>query len=167
MKRIVLGLGIMVLALALFAQTASAAAAKESAPGETAVVRSGAYTELVSADGAKVSGLSVTLTPGEHTVVMKLAYPINNNEFMGGYFFYSLVNGSVTFNAEPGHQYVAYVTTAAGPTKEDEMGTGFTWVGNIEDKTAHQKVAKTETLPLEALPRTPGSGGGGSFMSHR
>ena len=166
MKRIVLGLGIMVLALAFFAQTASAAAAVESAAGDTAVIRAGAYTELVSADGAKVSGLRVTLPPGEHTVVMKPSYPIDNYEFMGAYFFYSLVNGSVTFNAEPGHQYVAYVSTTAGPTSEENMGTGFSWVGYIQDKTANQRVAKTETLPLEAYPRAPG-GGGGTFMSHR
>ena len=167
MKRIGLGLGIMVLALVLLAQTASVAGAKESAPGETAVVKAGAYTELVSADGAKVSGLSVTLTPGEHTVAMKPSYPIDNYEFMGAYFFYSQVNGSVTFNAEPGHKYVAYVDTTAGPTKEDDMGTGFSWVGYIKDKTANQRVAKTEALPLQAFPRSPGSGGGGMFMSHR
>ena len=68
MKSIILSLGIMVLALALFAQTASAAATKEYAgpnnpAGETAVVRSGAYTELVSADGAKVSGRESPFRP--------------------------------------------------------------------------------------------------------
>ena len=167
MKRIVLGLGIMVLALVLFTQTASAAAAVESAPGGTAVVKAGAYTDLVSADGAKVSGLSVTLTPGEHTVVMKPSYPVDSYQFLGAYFFYSLVNGSVTFNAEPGHEYVAYIDTTAGPTSEENMGTGFSWVGYIKDKTANQRVAKTETLPLEAFPRSPGSGGGGVFMGHR
>ncbi len=175
MKSIILGLGIMVLVLALFAQTPSAAATKGYAgpaksADETALVRSGAYTELVSYDGTKISSLSVTLLPGEHTVVMKPSYPIDNSQYMGGYFFYSLVNGSVTFNAEPGHQYVAYVATTAGPTKEyetgSEMGTGFTWVGYIEDKTVHKKVAKTDVLPMEAYPMTPG-GYGSSFMSHR
>ena len=164
MKKIVLGLGIMVMALVLITQTASAAA-KEYAPGETAVVKAGAYTDLVSADGAKVSGLSVTLTPGEHTIVMKPSYPTDNMYYtMGGYYLYSNVDGSVTFNAEPGHEYVAYADTSAGPAKEDNMGTGFSWVGYIKDKTANQRVAKTETLPLEAFPRLPG-GGGGVFTS--
>ena len=175
MRRIVLTLGIMVVALAFFAQTAGAAAAKGYAgplrpADETAVVRSGAYTELVSSDGTKVPGLSVAVLPGEHTIVMKPSYPTDNYEFMGAYFFYSLVNGSVTFNAEPGHEYVAYVSTAAGSAKgydeDSPTGTGFAWVGYIEDKTAHQRVAKTERLPLEAFPRSPG-GAGSPFMSHR
>ncbi len=170
MKSIVLSLGIMLLALAFFAQTASAAAVQGYAgpvkPGdETAVVRSGAYTDLVSYDGTKVSGLSVALLPGEHTVVMKPSYPTTSYQSMGGYFLYSNVNGSVTFNAEPGHEYVAYVTTAAGPATEDQTGSGFTWVGYIQDKTTHQRVAATERLPLEAYPRVPY--GGHSFMSHR
>jgi hypothetical protein len=171
MKKIVLSLGIMVLALGLLGQTACAVATKGytgpvKPADETAIVSSGPYTELVSTDGTKISGLKVALLPGEHTVVMKPSYSIDNSTYMGAYFFYSNVNGSVTFNVEPGHRYVAYVTTSAGPPTEDNTGTGFIWVGHIEDRTTHQKVAKTDRLPLEAYPRTPG-GAGSPWISRR
>ena len=183
MKRIILSLGIMVLALAFVAPIAAAAPTQGSAGAlgpadEAALVKSGAYTEVVSVDGAKVSGLSVRVSPGEHTLVMKPSYPTDNTTYTGGYFFYSNVDGTVAFKAEPGHAYVAYANTYTAPSRddqyavgsssaEDQSGSGFTWVGYIEDKTTHQRVAKTERLALEAYPRSYSYGGGGAAQMHR
>jgi len=179
MKRILLSLAMTVFAMAFLAQTSMASQQGYAGPAkpadETALVRSGAYTEIVSVDGTKVSSLNVTVLPGEHTVVMKPSYPVDNN-YATPYFFYSLVNGSVTFKADAGHTYVAYARTSAGPSTEDQSaagyasmedqtGSGFTWVGYIEDKTDHERVAKTETLALQAYPRTWGYGGS-AFTHH-
>ena len=179
MKRILLSLAMMVFAIVFLVQTTSMASQQGYAgpakpADETALLKSGAYTEIVSVDGTKVSSLNVTVLPGEHTVVMKPSYPLDN-VYGTPYYFYSLVNGSVRFNADAGHTYVAYARTSAGPStedqsapgyaSEDQTGTGFTWVGYIEDKTANERVAKTETLALQAYPYTYGYGGS-AFTHH-
>jgi len=179
MKRILLSLAMMVLAVAFLTQTASMASEQgytgpAKPADETAVVRSGAYTDIVAIDGTTTSSLSITVLPGEHTVVMKPSYPAGDNVWVTPYYFYSRVNGSVTFKAEAGHTYVAYARTSAGPSTEDQSaagyasmedqsGSGFSWVGYIEDKTAHERVAKTERLALEAYPRSWGFGGGATM----
>jgi len=180
MKRILLSLAMMVFAIVFLVQTTSMASQQGYAgpakpADETALLKSGAYTEIVSVDGTKVSSLNVTVLPGEHTLVMKPSYPVDGN-YATPYFFYSVVNGSVTFKADAGHTYVAYARTSAGQSTEnqsaagyasmeDQTGSGFTWVGYIEDKTDHERVAKTETLALQAYPRTWGYGGS-AFTHH-
>jgi len=130
---------------------------------QVAVVKSGAYTDLVAANGAKVSGLGVALAPGRQTIVMKPS----DNQMMWGYgpyYFYSWVTGSVDFTAEPGHKYVAYVRIDTSPaTTEDSdvaysttgpIDTGFTWVGYIVDETTGKRLGRTERLALQAEPRS-------------
>ncbi len=67
---------IMVLLVAVLALSACAGTTKGySGPilpaDQTAVVRSGPYTDVVATDGVKVSGLRVALLPGKHTIEIK------------------------------------------------------------------------------------------------
>jgi hypothetical protein len=162
----------LALVMATLALSACAGASMQGYSGsalpadQTAIVKSGAYTDLMASDGMKVPRLSVAVLPGRHTIVMK---PSDNQGLYGygAYFYYSLVTGSVQFTAEAGHYYLAYVifAPASGTTWEDDMehtGTGFTWVGYITDETTGKRVARTDRLALQAEPR--GWPGGVSMM---
>lgn len=173
---------IMVLMLALLTLSACAGTTKEySGPvlpaSETAVVRSGPYTDLVAIDGRKVSSLSVALLPGKHTVEIK---PTDNLQAYGygygAYYFYSRVTGSIEFTAEPGHTYLVYAAIATAPTTEDSdtgysvtgsTDTGFTWSGYITDETAGRRLARTDTLALQAEPRFYPGGTSGTSVIRR
>jgi hypothetical protein len=129
---------------------------------QTSVVKGGPYTDVIAADGMRVSGLSVALLPGGHTIEFK---PSDNQQTYGygPYYFYSRVTGSIAVTTEPGHTYLAYVRIATTPaTTEDSYAgysangstdTGFTWSGYITDETTGQPVGKTDSLPLQAEPR--------------
>ena len=52
----------------------------------------GFHTDLISVDGMKVSGSSVTVMPGAHTVVLRPGSGQENSfGYQPGYHFYSLV----------------------------------------------------------------------------
>jgi hypothetical protein len=158
----------LALVVAVFALSACAGISTQGYSGpalpadQTAIVNSGAYTDLIASDGMKVSGMRVAVLPGRHTIVMK---PSDNQDAWGygAYFFYSRVTGSVEFTAEAGHTYRAYVAIGPAPdtTEESGMGyagagstdTGFTWIGYIADETTGKKIARTDRLALQAEPR--------------
>lgn len=170
--------GLAVLALNACSSTPAKMYSGPALPADqTAIVRSGAYTDIVSIDGAGVSGTKITVLPGKHTLEMKPHEQIDsayNYYAPGNYFFYSNVNGRVDFTAEPGRTYQVYANMTAGPhtggygTENDveygtHLATGFTWTGYVVDETAHKRVARTDTLPLEAYPRSYSAGGHAVF----
>ena len=167
MKNIVIhGMRYVILGTLLFAFYACAATTTKEYTGpampaeQTAVVKSGPYTTLVAIDGVSVSGLSVAVLPGTHTVEMKPAeWSSTSWDLTSPYAFYSRVLGSVTFTAEPGREYEAYVNMGPGHLSGDNTGTGFVWTGYIQDESAHMRVAKTDRLPLEAEPWRPWGNG--------
>jgi len=148
----IIALGIAALALAACAGTPMKGYSGPVLPAEqTALVKTGPYAEIVSCDGVKVSALRVTVLPGEHTVEMK-PNDQQSDYTQTGYMFRSRVTGSVSFTAEVGHTYVVGVSIAAAPITDEDIGSGYTWIGAIEDETTHKKVKKTDRLPLDVLP---------------
>jgi hypothetical protein len=157
-----MALVVAVLALSACAGMTNGYSGSTPPSDQTAVVRSGPYTDVVATDGTKVSGLRVALSPGKHTIEIK---PSDNQQTYGygAYYFYSRVTGSIAVTAEPGHTYLAYVRIANTPaTTEDSdvrysvtgsSDTGFTWSGYITDETTGQSLARTDRLPLQAEPR--------------
>jgi len=148
----IVALGLAVLALAACAGTPMQGYTGPVLPAEqTALVRSGPNTNLIACDGVKVPGLGVSVLPSVHTVELK---PDDQPQdyMQTGFLFRSSVTGSVSFTAEAGHRYLAYVSIAPGPSTDEEMGTGYTWIGTIEDQTTHKKVARTDKLPLNVEP---------------
>ena len=129
--------------------------------GQAALVMGGFHTNLISVDGMRVSGSSLTVMPGAHTLVLRPAGGVENSfGYQPGYYFYSLVNCSVTFTAQAGHRYLADVDTFAAARKPEEEqiteygpeDSGFVWRGYVRDRTAHMRVAMTEPIPLLAEP---------------
>lgn len=106
-------------------------------PDKTATVQSGPYTTIQGIDGAKLaaSQLNVTVLPGKHTI--EIAYPPAVTDYVA--FYYSNVTGSITFDAEAGHRYLAY-THRISPDL---------WVAYVRDKTSGERVAQSEPLPLK------------------
>jgi hypothetical protein len=181
------GLAVLALALGACSSTPMKAYSGSVLPAEqTAIVRSGPYTDLVSVDGMKVRGLSVAVLPGKHTIEMK---PSDNQEayaYTSQYLYYSLVTGTVTLDTVPGHTYQAYVHIAPEPRDMEERSygaadraygaqegktidtsdSGYAWRGYVEDKTASKRVAATDRLPLAVYPRSYPGGfvGGASTM---
>jgi hypothetical protein len=143
-------LGILVFALAACATTLTKGYEGATLPDDqTALVESGPYTHIEKYDGMKLSSQNVTVLPGEHTVEMRLAQGQPSRQ----YFFYSRATGFVTFTAEAGHRYLVYINFIPVPEQaEEEKGSGYTWVGCIQDKSTGKKIASTPPLPLEAEP---------------
>jgi hypothetical protein len=120
-------------------------------PGnQTALVEAGAYTHLAGLDGKAVTALRLAVMPGVHSVTIK---PAENEQPMGPYLYYSWVQGDVQFTAEAGHRYLVYVEYRTQPPSEDELGTGFVWIGHVVDRTTGKKIAKTDAFPLGVEPR--------------
>jgi len=163
-------LKIVALGMAVFALGACAGASMQGytgpalPAGQTALVRSGPYTDLVACDGMKVPGLSVAVLPGKHAIEMKPSDQLDIYGYDGAYFFYSRITGSVTFTAEEGRKYLAYVNIAPEPATDEEVGTGYAWTGYIEDETTHKRVARTDRLRLEVEPRGYPGGTGGAAI---
>jgi len=162
-------LGVLAAVMAFLAPGACAYAPTKAYPGpalpaeQTAVVVSGPYTDIVSADGVKVQGLSVALLPGSHTIVM---IPSEIGQPNQGWLFYSTVTGSVAFAAEAGHRYIAYVEFVSQSVPGHENFSGWSWFGSIRDKATGVQLARTERLPLGAYPYSYGGGGGPAFSVH-
>jgi hypothetical protein len=134
---------------------------------QTAVVSRGTHTDIVSVDGARVSGVKVVVLSGKHTIEMKPTDGDYSYYGPGDYIFYSRVTGRADFTAEPGHAYEVYAHMVAEPyTRENGVGddtgygtgSGFKWSGYVIDKTTNRRVAKTGWLPLEAEPRSESGG---------
>ncbi len=122
---------------------------------QTALIRTGAYTELVAVDGQLVrTQRNVAVLPGPHTVQFKI---IENQEPMyDQYWYYSYVNGEVNFTAQPGHTYMVSVSFVPSPDPlSGPKDSGFRWLGYMTDRTVNRVVARTDYLPLEAWPRVP------------
>jgi len=151
------GLGIIALGTAALALAACAGTPMKGYTGpvlpaeQTALVKTGPYAELVTCDGVKVSALRVAVLPGEHTIEMK-PNDQQSDYTQTGYMYRSKVIGSISFIAEAGHTYVVGVTIAAVPTTDEEIGSGYSWIGTIEDETTHKKVNRSDKLPLDVLP---------------
>ena len=131
----IVALGTAVLAPAACAGTPMQGYTRPVLPAEqTALVRSGPSTNLIACDGAKVPGLGISVSPSVHTIEPK---PDNQRQdyMQTGFLFRSSVTGSVSFTAEAGHRYLAYAITAPAPSTDEKMGTGYTWVGIVEDET--------------------------------
>ena len=160
-------LGALAAVLALLASGACAYAPTRAYPGpalpaeQTAVVESGPYTDIVSADGVEVRGLSAALLPGNHTIAM---IPVETGQPNQGWLFYSRVTGSVAFTAEAGHRYTAYVDFVGQSVPGHEDYSGWSWFGCIQDKATGVRLARTERLPLGAYPYSHSSGGPGRSM---
>lgn len=145
-------LGAVVLTLAACAGVPMQGYTGPALPAEqTALVQTGAYTDLIACDGKKVSGLGLTVLPSVHTIELK---PDDQQQsyMQTGFIYRSTVTGSISFTAEAGHKYLVYVNIAPGPSTDENAGTGYTWVGIVEDETTHRKVAKTDHLPLQIEP---------------
>lgn len=169
----ILVLSLAVLALGACSTTPTRLYSGPALPVEqTAVVKGGPYTDIVSVDGVPVSGDKVVLLPGVHNVAMRPSEQLYNDYDYygpGNYIFYSRINGTAQFTAEPGHIYEVYADMTAAPPggygNGSDMGyggkaSGFIWTGYVTDKTMHKRVARTEVLPLEAWPRGNSTGGG-------
>jgi hypothetical protein len=71
----------------------------------------------------------------------------------------------VTFTAQAGHKYLAYVDFVTSKAPAEESGTGFVWIGYVQDKSSGVRLAKTDELPLGAERRGyPGGSFGFPFM---
>ncbi len=122
---------------------------------QTALIRTGAYTELVAVDGQQVrTQRNVAVLPGNHTVQFKI---VESQEPMyDEYWYYSYVNAAVNFTAQPGHTYMVSVSFVPSPYPlSGAKDSGFRWLGYVTDRTVHRVVARTDYLPLEAWPRVP------------
>jgi hypothetical protein len=159
-----MAVGIVLLALSACAGAVTKGYTGPTLPADqTALIRSGPYTHIEKCDGLNVPGLNVAVLPGVHTVEMR---PAEQEQPLRNYIFYSRVNGSVSFTAEAGHRYLAYVDFVPGQTPADEeKGSGYTWIGYISDESSEKKVGNTGSLPLGVEPRTF-QGGWSSFSSH-
>jgi hypothetical protein len=130
---------------------------------QTAVVRSGPYTDLVSVDGVRVSGRVVSLLPEKHTIVMRPSNSQTTYGYKEAYILYSNVDGSLDFTGESGHTYSVYVNVAPTPTASEDSAlaytdfgpndTGFIWIGYVTDEMAGKRLAETDRLALQAEPR--------------
>ena len=119
---------------------------------QTALIESGSYTLIEKCDGLKITSLKVAVLPGEHVIEMT---PAQQGQPYRGYLFYSLVTGSVSFIAEAGHTYLAYVDFLAASAPANEGGSGYEWIGYVQDRSSGQMIANTGRLPLKAEPMTP------------
>jgi hypothetical protein len=162
MKIFVLGLAVLALGACSSAPTIMYSGPVLPAD-QTAVVGRGTHTDIVSVDGARVSGAKVVVLSGKHTIEMKPTDGDYSYYGPGNYIFYSRVTGRADLTAEPGHVYEVYAHMIAEPSAReygvgDSTGSGFKWSGYVIDKTTSKKVAETGWLRLEAEPRSDSGG---------
>jgi len=119
---------------------------------QTALIESGAYTNVERCDGLKITSLKVAVLPGEHLIEMT---PADQGQPQRGYLFYSSVTGSISFTAEAAHTYLVYVDFVAAPAPADEGGSGYEWIGYVQDRASGKTIANSGRLPLKAHPAMP------------
>jgi hypothetical protein len=121
---------------------------------QTALVESGSYTNIVSLDGQSISGLNAAVLPGTHTMEIK-----PDGQPYREYLFWPRSNGLLTFAADAGHKYLVYVDFVSPPVPVEEAGTGFVWIGYVQDERTGERIAKTDPLPLGVERREYPTGG--------
>ena len=152
---VMFGIGFLLLSACTHAMKAYPGPELPSA--QTALVQSGAYTQILSLDGLPVTSRKVSILPGSHSVVIRILDE-ESTPISVAYAFYSLSDGTVDFVAKPGHQYVASVDVIASPFPiSGENDTGFRWVGYVRDRINNQIIAQTDYLPVGVWPRIRGS----------
>jgi hypothetical protein len=115
-------------------------------PDATAIVSSGAYGDLVSCDGVKLSStqLKVAVLPGEHTIRITM-----RRQTIGFKVLYSGEVGSVTFVAEAGHRYLADVELIPQGKWLSLATAEYDWIGHIVDRETGRIIGvTTEPLPV-------------------
>ncbi len=148
------------MAMSLLLSAACSQAVMKAYPGpelpadQTALVETGAYTQIVALDGQGVKAQNLSVLPGPHTIQMRI---IEYQEPMyNQYWFYGYGDGSARFIAQPGHRYQVSISFVPSPFPLTEQAdSGFRWVGYVTDRTNHQIVASTAYLPVGAWPRVP------------
>jgi len=121
---------------------------------QTATIETGAYTQIEKCDGLKITSLKVAVLPGEHVIEMT---PAEQGQPQRGYLFYSSVTGSACFTAEAGQAYLVYVDFVAASAPVTEGGSGYEWIGYVQDRSSGKMIADTGRLPLKAQPVMPSS----------
>jgi hypothetical protein len=127
----------------------------EQPAGQTALIQSGAYTELVAVDGQQVkTQRNVAVLPGRHTVQIKI---VESQEPMyNEYWYTSYMNGDLHFTAQPGHTYQVSISFVPSPFPlTGSQDSGFRWLGYVTDRTVQRVVARTDYLPVQVYPRVP------------
>lgn len=144
-------LGVFLLGLAACTSTTQHYAGPALPDERTALIESGPYTYIESINGKKIATLRATVLPGTLVLTMR---PDEQNQPVREYVFYSRGPGSVSFDAEAGHRYLAYVVFVPEEGPADELkGSGYVWIGYVLDKSTGRKVAETGRLPLDVEPR--------------
>jgi len=114
--------------------------------GETALIKTGFYADMLKCDDVRLpsSSLSITVLPGEHTVQLAL-----RRQWVADKLLYSELTASITFVAEAGHTYT--VNASLLPTKEwaGLVVHQYDWQGYVKDLGTGQTIAITaEALPV-------------------
>jgi hypothetical protein len=114
---------------------------------QTAIVRAGAYANIVECDGLKLgpSRLKIAVVPGTHIVKMTF-----RRQVMGYKFLYSGLVGSATFVAQAGHRYLVDVDLVPQGKPLGFITSDYDWIGHIVDEGTGEAVAvTTEPLPVK------------------
>ncbi len=129
------------LAVSCVGPTMKGYAGPDLGPSQTALIRGGAYTNIESCDGTKLSSsqMNVTVQPGKHTVEIAFGRRVVSNRFL-----FSRVTASVAFDAEAGHTYLAYADLA----RSGGVLASQTWYASIVDQATYQRVAESDALPV-------------------
>ena len=143
---------VLLLGIASFLTCACASATMKGYTGpdlpasQTATIMAGPLANIVSCDGVRLSGFQahVNILPGSHTIDASFAW-IDNG---GNVAYSSRAIGSVTFNAEAGHDY----KVAA------EMDySSDSWMVVVSDIGSHARIVQSKALPMDVYLRPRGS----------
>jgi len=148
-------LGMVFLALASCAGTRKGYPGPALPSNETAIIKTGAYARMLKCDDQAIgpSQLKVAVLPGKHTVEIGFLRRVRANRIL-----YSRLTGSVTFQAEAGHTYVADAELVIEKKWLGLAGGEYDWQGYVKDQGTGQTIARTlEPLPVrtEWIPYGP------------
>ena len=115
-------------------------------PGETALIKTGFYANLLRCDDVEIpsSYLNIAVLPGNHTVQVSL-----RKQWIADKLLSSQAVGSITFVAEAGHTYT--VNASLLPIKEwaGLVAHEYDWQGYVTDLGTGQTIAITaDALPV-------------------
>ena len=114
---------------------------------ETAMVRSGAFANIVRCDGLELSSsqLKVAVLPGKHTIEMTM-----RRQMIGFKLFHSDVIGSATFIAQAGRRYLVDVELVPQDKWLGVVASEYDWAGRILDEgTGETMAVTTGALPVK------------------